>query len=353
MELFKVSIIVPFYNAECFLDECIQSVLKQTYENYELILVDDGSTDKSKEICGKYCNTEEYDTDGKIKYIYGKNSGVSAARNKGMKYSEGEFISFLDADDFLDESYIERLIKAQEKHNTDLTVCTFFNYKNKGSLEKRVSFEQDIYFGSNQIRKELIPRLFFNDYHQPLTNPVCRLYRKSIIIENNISFNEKLKLYEDRLFNYVYMHHISDFYYINEALYYRYVHPGSAMHKYRENIYEEMIDCYTYYISLNRTYEKETDLEIFDHFFARLFVKDIIILNVCHADNKEKFQKKWKKYYQFIHTDLIYEKWKRLRIKDFHSIKWWMIYILLRLRAVGIIEIMFQMKRKIKHVLKP
>lgn len=350
--MFKISIIVPFYNAECFLDECIQSVLNQTYRDFELILVDDGSTDGSKEVCRKYCDIEKYDTDRMVKYIFERNSGVSVARNTGIEYSKGEFISFLDADDFLDENYIERLIRTQEKYNTDLTMCTYFNYKSNGFLEKRVSFEQDIYVKGNQIKRELIPKIFFNDYLQPLANPICRLYRKSIIVDNNILFNEKLKFYEDRLFNYVYMHNISDFYYIDEALYYRYVHSESAMHKYRENIYEETLNGYIYYISLKNNYERETNTEILNHFFAELFIKDIIILNICHTDNNENHQVKWKKYYRFIHTDLIYEKWMKLKIKDFHSIKWWMIYVLLRLHAVGIIEIMFQIKRKIKAILK-
>ena len=94
----KVSIIVPFYNAEKFLDKCINSVLKQTYDNYELILVNDGSTDGSQKICEKYCNTSE----NKIRYIYQNNAGVSSARNKGIDSAKGEFITFVDADDHID-----------------------------------------------------------------------------------------------------------------------------------------------------------------------------------------------------------------------------------------------------------
>ena len=118
-----VSIIIPVYNVEKYLAECIESVLKQTYQNIEILLIDDGSPDNSGKICDEY---EEKDS--RVRVIHKENGGVSSARNVGLEQANGEYITFIDSDDFVSESYIEELYIALENGNSDLAFCKYNHY---------------------------------------------------------------------------------------------------------------------------------------------------------------------------------------------------------------------------------
>lgn len=111
----KISVIVPVYNVEDYLEECINSILGQTYKNLEIILVDDGSTDNSSKICDIYEKKDK-----RIKVIHKENGGLSSARNEGLKYRTGEYISFVDSDDFIDKTMYEKLYSAIKKYDADV-----------------------------------------------------------------------------------------------------------------------------------------------------------------------------------------------------------------------------------------
>ena len=115
----KLSIIIPIYNVERYLEETINSVLKQTFTDFELILVDDGSTDNSGKICDKYAQK-----DSRVKVIHKPNGGVSSARNAGVDNATGEFIGFVDSDDIISEVMYEGMINIAEKYGADIVQCT-------------------------------------------------------------------------------------------------------------------------------------------------------------------------------------------------------------------------------------
>ena len=121
----KISIIVPVYNAEKWLEDCIKSVLNQTYKNVELVLVNDGSDDSSDKICKKY--SLKYSN---IKYILQENAGASVARNKGLKNATGSYIQFLDSDDYLNNDCCEKMIDKMKSENCDLVLCGMNIWKN-------------------------------------------------------------------------------------------------------------------------------------------------------------------------------------------------------------------------------
>lgn len=118
-----ISIVVPVYNSESFLHECLDSIITQTFENFELLLIDDGSTDNSGEICDEYAKK-----DSRIKVYHQENSGQAVARNRGIKYSSAEWICFIDSDDVVNPCYLEYLYKAITENNVLMSVC--------GSVEK-------------------------------------------------------------------------------------------------------------------------------------------------------------------------------------------------------------------------
>ena len=115
----KVSVIVPVYNVENYLERCIKSILGQTYENLELILVDDGSTDTSPAICDRYQN------DPRVKVLHKENEGAGETRNKGIDLASGEFLTFVDADDYLAACFLERLMEVSHKEGCDIVQCGF------------------------------------------------------------------------------------------------------------------------------------------------------------------------------------------------------------------------------------
>lgn len=131
-----ISIIVPVYNVEKYLKKCIESVLRQTYKDFELILVNDGSTDKSGKICDEYLKLDK-----RIRVIHKKNGGLSDARNIGIKAAKGEYIAFLDSDDWIENNCYETLINLIKENNADISICNFKSVINdKEQLDKYEKF---------------------------------------------------------------------------------------------------------------------------------------------------------------------------------------------------------------------
>ena len=144
-----ISIIVPIYNAEEHLDKCVESILEQTEINLEIILVDDGSKDNSFEICKKYEKMDQ-----RVKVIHQENAGVSAARNHGIEIAEGEYIGFVDSDDWIEPVMYQRLLKEAKEKNADVVMCDattvyfdgpFYPQEGKTAKEKAASLRDQIY----------------------------------------------------------------------------------------------------------------------------------------------------------------------------------------------------------------
>lgn len=124
-----ISVIIPVYNVEKYLNKCVNSILKQTYCNLEIVLVDDGSTDNCSIICDDLAKI-----DRRIKVIHQKNSGLSAARNSGINIAKGEYLCFIDSDDYVEEKYIELLYLAIKKANADMSICEFYDIDDKNNI---------------------------------------------------------------------------------------------------------------------------------------------------------------------------------------------------------------------------
>jgi len=205
--MIEVSIIIPIYNSEKYLSECIESILNQTYKNYELILIDDGSTDHSKDICMNYAKT-----DTKIKYFFKKNGGVSKARNMGIQIACGQYVCFVDSDDKLKDTYLETLVNGINE--ADMGVCGWDELHKKNIVEKKIS-NKNIKFKNDDVYIKLLDATFSNQFNIPWN----KLYRRKIIIDNKILFDNNLSLGEDFKFNLDYMKYIDSISIFSSCLY--------------------------------------------------------------------------------------------------------------------------------------
>ena len=184
-----VSVIIPVYNVESYLKECLDSVVNQSYKNLEIILVDDGSNDGSGAICDDYASGDE-----RIKVIHKKNGGVSEARNLGIKESRGEYITFVDADDFIDSKAMENLVTNSKKYKTDITIGDRIirhtnGYTINHSAENIPRLKS---FSINNTNEKMMFELLAH-----INSVWGKLYKKDFIIKNNIIFPTDIKIGED------------------------------------------------------------------------------------------------------------------------------------------------------------
>lgn len=167
-----ISVIVPVYNVEGYLEKCVDSIINQSYKNLEIILVDDGSTDNSPVICDSYA-----EKDNRIKVIHKENGGLSDARNAGIKVASGEYLGFIDSDDYIDTRMYEILHSNIEKYQCDLAVCSFYHSYKSGNVCKGNNTKNIEVMDSKQSIKNL------NCIHPMAWN---KLYKKSIF--NNLLY---------------------------------------------------------------------------------------------------------------------------------------------------------------------
>lgn len=183
---FLVSIIVPIYKAEKTLSKCVESIQTQSYKNLEIILVNDGSPDRSGEICEKYAINDK-----RIKVIHQENKGVGHARQAGIELAQGEYITFLDSDDWIETDNIELLVETAKKEDADIVFCDFVTEDPDGTHYIKQIF-------NHLDCREMIENTLL--FYRVWPNLGAKLIRRKLIVDNNINFSPYLKYGEDTLF---------------------------------------------------------------------------------------------------------------------------------------------------------
>lgn len=227
----KVSVIVPVYNLEKHIERCLDSLLSQNFEHYEIIVVDDGSTDNTGPICDEYAIKYDF-----IKVIHKSNGGVSSSRNEGIKLSCGKYIMFVDGDDYVTPNYISTMYNYQIKYPDCLIVCDMWkktaeetNYKSfmPSSLKDFTLYSKDDYF--------ILYKTGISGY------PFNKIYDKSKISSSDLLFDTSLELGEDAVFVSNYLKSCSGFVIVSEPLYYYCILPTGAISKYRKEKFNQII----------------------------------------------------------------------------------------------------------------
>lgn len=214
-----ISIIVPVYNVEAYLRKCIDSILAQTYKSIEVILVDDGSSDQSPEICDNYAKE-----DSRVTVMHQKNGGLSDARNTGIEAVSGSWISFIDSDDWIEEDFIERLLNLATRHKADIGICGHRKVLEGGVVEATTIKPKPQATAMNNL----------DALRDLLTRQRCggvmtwnKLYRAHIFTDNNIRF-PKGRVHEDNFTTYKTLYYANKVAYMDEPLY-NYLQRGDSI----------------------------------------------------------------------------------------------------------------------------
>ena len=259
-----VSIIIPAYNVDNYLEECVNSLLCQTYTNYEVIIMDDGSTDNTYNI-GKHLTVES----AKVKLFHQENQGVSIARNIGMQKANGEFFIFVDADDIVAPQYIETLVACAKK--SDMGMAGFTS--ERGEIATKVSMNTIDIRASDMIESILCG----TNYDGYLWN---KIFQRKIIENNNLKFQKNIVVWEDLLFVLQYLKNCDKVTVSGEKLYYYRYREGSAVNntrldKYRSK-YEVMEKIKEQNFSYTEQSRKKTSFLYFETMFS--YLNQILIL---------------------------------------------------------------------------
>lgn len=326
----KMSIIVPVYKAESRLELCIESVLNQTYSNIELILIDDGSPDKSGEICEEYASRDK-----RVKVVHIPNGGVSNARNIGIQNATGEYITFVDSDDTLEKGTYQIALKYLEETGGDMIAygMVFEYYEDVKIVHHQVKQIESALLLSRQEYKSK----FFNLYETNYLSSCCnKIFKASILKDNNIKFNNNLVVYEDLEFVLRYLIYTNKIVAMPNILYHYYhVYGEKKLGSRRNTDYKRNIDILVHSLEKYVEYMGMSDIKdiaringmIFRYYI--LFLQRVILEPMAYTNKRNHIKN--------IVTD---EKLKKCLMNSCsNSIKIRILMSLFKIRAIDLIYI--------------
>lgn len=276
----KVSIIVPVYQVEKYLPECLDSILNQTYKNIEIIIVDDGSPDRCPLICDKYA-----EKDSRIRVIHQNNQGLSSARNTGIQYATGDYIAFIDSDDKIKDTFIEVLLSNLLGTKADVSCCNFiWSYPEYDKANK-------IKIMGTLSKNEII-KIYTTDCTPLFLNVVWnKLYKRDLFYPYGSLQFKKGKLQEDNFFVCDLLDKIQNMVITNISLYYYRQRPNSIMSNLSNKFIHDTIDSYIY---LYKKFSLTSKYKVWLNIFLVNSMVSIIarcVKNKCYYENKSEINR--------------------------------------------------------------
>lgn len=325
MKKIKLSIIVPVYNAQEFLEKCLMSVLMQTLKEIEIILINDGSIDKSGEICDYFA--ENYDN---VLVVHQKNKGVSFARNTGISIANGEYIGFVDSDDFVDEQMFEKMYKAAKDNDCEIVFCDVEEINNNIKIIRTFETLQET---------TLIDRKNMNPFvlREIAGGATRAIYLRKSILNNNIRFPENIKLSEDRIFN---LHAIGvsqNLYYLKEGLYKSVINLNSAVHIFRTDYFEVIRNAYLLIVDkINFLWNEPQYRNVYkEQFIGAVFST---LNNIFHTESTFSKKQKIMELKKICESQLVIDTLSSVNIKDIRKSlilkkQIYLLYIILKIKS--------------------
>lgn len=295
-----ISIVVPVYKVpHNYLNKCIESLISQTYKNIEIILVDDGSPDDCGDICDDYAKK-----DSRIKVLHKENGGLSSARNSGVENARGDFVIFVDGDDWIEPETCEVLFQEYLKTNTDLVMFGMVRDFN-GTLEKyKYKLTENHYYDKKeclQLQKYVL------DFNSNISTATTKLIKREVLISNTIKHNESLKQgAEGIVFNLQLFEAISSATFIDKPFYHYIYNNESISTTYNERNIDLVLECFKYiYEYIRQTDERKTLL--LATFWTRIsyMIITTVISGYYNPANNDSFNVKKKKCNSFLNDNLI------------------------------------------------
>ena len=286
-ENFLISIVIPVYNAEKYLEQCLNSIKNQTYKNFEVILVNDGSIDNSESICKEFV-----ESDTRFRYYLKANGGASSARNLGLDNAQGKYITFIDADDWVDENHLEVLINNIKENNSDMAVSSIKKFDNVSRFKFRVYSNQEKYLlNYNKLNREeflvILPKLIHASNSYKIA--VSKLFKKELVTD--VRFDESIVYGEDLEFFFKIYNNISSISYVDEVTYIYRLHNESTSSKFNQQYAEQVLLIY------KKIYEKIEELGLPTiHYYNT--IRDLLEFRKDFLENRVLFNE----YLEFLET---------------------------------------------------
>ena len=335
MDNVNISVIMPVYNSEKYLNKSIESVLGQSYKDFELILVDDGSTDSSGKICDEYAVS-----DTRIKVIHQANGGVSKARNTGIARSVGKYILFLDSDDEMDQNLMEENFKIIEKLDPDILIFNFRYVFPDHTTEN--GFKQNkLFFGDNRkFFDEKLEKVVENEL---MNAPWNKIIRKEMIQNNNLHFDERFSILEDAMFS-ISACTVANSICVNSNIYHSYNiwGSGSLRTKWSENRFEAIKELY----KLERRYcGKYENNKQQTSFFGKIFCKSLFAYMQLTSVTPDLTYKKRKEVIKSVCNDIkVRQVFLNKKYKSTYGMNKRIIRFLVKMKMPRIVIMLYRIK---------
>lgn len=327
-----ISVVVSIYNARVFLDKCIRSILSQTYESLEIILVNDGSTDDSLSICNRYMGE-----DSRIRVFSQENSGPSKAKNTGIDLATGYYLLFVDSDDFLEPDMIRHMHGQIDAFDGELAIC---GYRRISSSQQNPRTE--FVYVENKIFLYGIPLPdFVILYRKLLLNQNWnKLYRTDIIRNHSISFINSLSLGEDLLFNLIYLRHCNKVTVLDSCHYnFVYGNTNSLSNKYRQDLFtiqQSIYEAVMGYIIEQYPLRDSDSLDILERCHAITVAS--CIATICKTRNVNR-KEKYEDIYRLVRNPAVLKIMKAQKGQGFKNK---VLYRLISMKQVFLLMLIFQ-----------
>lgn len=332
----KVSIIVPIYNVEMYLSRCLDSLLAQTLNEIEIVTVNDGSSDSSLEVLKRYALK-----DSRIKVIDKRNGGVSSARNDGIKLATGEYIGFVDPDDWVDQEMYEVMHNNAKSEKADIVMCSYIREFESHSKLKNFNLPSKVIYEDENVKLNIMRRLI-GPLNEEIANPELldawgtvwsKLYRAEIIKEKRIRFIDlnKIGTNEDTLFNIEAFYYAKSFLFLN-APYYHYwrANGTSVTSEYKPDLVNQWIYLFSYIEKFLKG--KNMNQEFYIALNNRICLNTLGLgLNIISKNNRSSSYKKIKNIKIFLRNKRIKHSFKQLEMSQF-PIVWRVFYFCAKFR---------------------
>ena len=346
----KVTIVVPVYNTKKYLKECVQSLTEQTYADIEILLVDDGSTDGSSDLCDTLATTDE-----RIRVIHKENGGAATARNLGIDEADGEYLMFLDSDDWLDTDTVDTLVNYADENKTDVLRFNYVReFEGKQLVKPNTFLQEKLYAGEEckTVCRQLLglsgKELAHPESMNFLASCGFNLYRTDILRSLGVRFIpiQEIGSFVDGLFNFSVFLHIERFAFINRPFYhYRKTNEGAATANYRKNYVARQLVLFE---KIKKKIEEEGKWEYFSQaYYNRIALSSMeICFNAMR--NKAGFRERYREIKSVLKHEKFKEAYKKLDISSM-GIKWKAYYFLIKHSMVFPTYVMTKLILKLKN----